>query len=116
MWSCIKTHWDIYPKISQVDCGLIICYTMIYRLFVGSNNKTHKVEYVKADKIVASKVAGFTTYKSKGYWQGKAENSYIIELANVKNKDVLTIAELLRIGLKQQAVGVVKYNSKMRFI
>lgn len=89
---------------------------MIYRLYVGANNKTHKVEYGKANKIVSRYFTGFTSYKSVGYWQGKKENNYIIEVANVKSGVVDNVAKVLRSELKQLAVGVVKYNSKMKFI
>lgn len=89
---------------------------MYYRLYVGANNKTGSVEYKKARAVVSSFVDGFTAYKSVGYWQGKPENSYIIELANVKSGVVTSISKELKRVLKQQAVGIVKLNSNMKFI
>jgi D-alanine-D-alanine ligase-like ATP-grasp enzyme len=88
---------------------------MIYKLYVGSNNKTKKLESTKAINITSKRFQGFTTYQAKGYWQGKAEKTLIIEIESKQKKEVLALAKELTKKLKQDAVGITA-TGKMQFI
>lgn len=88
---------------------------MIYKFYIGSNNKTKKLEEKKAVRITGESFAGFTAYKGIGYWQGKAEKCLMIEIESKQKKEVLKLAKRLIKDLKQQAVGLA-ITGQMQFI
>jgi hypothetical protein len=81
----------------------------MFRFFIGSDNSTGKIdaEYLKLiETLLASQVDGFTLYRATGSWQGTKEDSAIVEIAGIKQKEALKIAAKLKAELKQQAIGV----------
>lgn len=88
---------------------------MLYRLYIGSNNKTKRLEELKAVKIVSQQFQGFTAYKGLGYWQGKKEKCLILEIESRSRKDIIGLAKKLAKGLQQEAVGLSMVG-KMSFI
>jgi len=88
---------------------------MIYKLYIGSNNITKKLEDKKAIKITGQQFEGFTAYQGVGYWQGKAEKCLMIEIESIGQKKVLQLAKKLTKELKQQAIGLAEIG-KMQFI
>jgi hypothetical protein len=88
---------------------------MLFRLYIGSNNTTKKLESQKAVRLISKTFQGFTISKGSGYWQGKLEKNLIVEIETQKEKEVKKLGRLLCIKLKQQAVGVAKIG-KMSFI
>ena len=88
---------------------------MLFRLYIGSNNETHKLEAKKAVSIVASKFEGLTVIPSTGYWKGQPEKSMVIEVETQDKAKVLEVAGILRIELKQQAIGLSE-SQGMQFI
>jgi tRNA(Glu) U13 pseudouridine synthase TruD len=88
---------------------------MLYRYYIGANNKTKKVETKKAVGIISKKFEGFTVSKSLGYWQGKAEKSIIVEIETNNKKQIMATALELCKALKQQAVGLATVG-KMGFV
>ena len=61
-------------------------------------------------------IDGFTIYKVKGYWQGKAEISFKIEIATDDDSNIDKIAEILRDTYNQDAVMVTDNNNNVKFI
>lgn len=88
---------------------------MLYRFYIGSNNKTKQLEKQKIETIVSAYFDGFTAYQGTGFWQGTREKSYIIEIEANKPKVIRELAEKLKIKLKQQAIGLAKVG-KLQFI
>ena len=88
---------------------------MLYKLYIGSNNKTKKLEMAKAVKVASGQFEGFTAYKGLGYWQGKKEKCLILEIESKSKKQVISLAKELSKKLKQEAVGLAVIG-KMSFI
>ena len=88
---------------------------MLYKLYIGSNNKTKKLEEKKAIGIVSKSFKGFTSYKGLGFWEGKGEKSLIIEIETKKQVSVIKLAKKLARELKQDAIGLARIG-KMEFI
>lgn len=60
---------------------------------------------------------GFTIYRVDGYWQGKAEVSFKIELALDKDfSNVYNVATELRDMFNQDSVMVTDSNNKVIFV
>ena len=88
---------------------------MLFRLYIGSNNTTGKLETKRAIGIVSRSFDGFTVSSGSGYWQGKAEKSLIVEIETDKAELLNDTARNLCRELQQQAVGVAKIG-RMEFI
>lgn len=88
----------------------------MYRLMIGSNNTTKIVETKKVLKVVGKYTLGFTTYNTKGYWQGKPEKSMIVEIADIRPMQVRKLAKELCHTLRQDAVGLQRIEGATRFI
>jgi len=88
---------------------------MLYKMFIGANNKTKRVETKKAIAFISKSFQGLTAYNSLGYWKGKAEKSLIIEIETTETKKLLKVVKDLTKVLKQQAIGLAKIG-KMEFI
>ena len=88
---------------------------MLYKYYIGHNNKTKKVEEKKALKIISKQFDGFTAFKGLGYWQGKAEKTLIIEIETNNKKAILITAKKIARELKQETIGLATIG-KMNFI
>jgi len=55
---------------------------VLYRFFIGHNNKTKKCEYQKAIRTLnENKIKGFSLIKNvSGFWEMGHEKSFIIEI------------------------------------
>ena len=84
---------------------------MLFKLYIGSNNKTGKLEKEKAVKLASVYFQGFTAYKGIGYWEGKKENSLIIEIETNEWGKVEKLASDLKKELKQDAIGLARIGS-----
>jgi hypothetical protein len=73
-------------------------------MFIGENNKTHKVERELIIKTLAKYHEGFTIQPAIGYWQGHAENSVTVTIADEESAIMDTIKKLKYI-LKQDAIA-----------
>lgn len=77
---------------------------MIYtKIYVGSNNVTNVLEIEKIHDILDG-LQGYTMTIAKGYWQGKLEDTAIIEIYGDYNLGI--ISDLKRI-LQQGSIMVV---------
>lgn len=88
---------------------------MLYKYYIGANNKTKKVEESKAIGIVSKFFKGFTVAKTVGYWQGEKENSIIIEVETEELEKVMLAGQQLCWQLNQQSVGIAQIG-KMEFV
>ena len=88
---------------------------MLYRLYIGSNNKTKKLEDKKAFKIISEQFEGYTAFKGLGYWNGTPEKTLIVEIEAEKKNAILELAQKLAEGLHQDAIGLASIG-KMQFI
>ena len=89
---------------------------MTYRLYIGSNNRTGKVEDKKAIGIIAKQFEGFTVLPmGLGYWQGKQEATLQVEIETADKKKLIGTVKTLLKALKQDAIGVLAIG-KMDFI
>ena len=88
---------------------------MLFRLYIGSNNKTHRLESKKAIAVVSKRFEGFTVSTGSGYWQGKPEKTLLVNIETSRQAKVFSLSRELCRELNQQAVGVAKIG-KMAFI
>jgi hypothetical protein len=78
------------------------------RLYIGSPNSTHRlsVRYVKKIRSWATSVRlqGYTVYRATGYWEGKGEETAVIEVMGhrITKRNV----QALRATLRQQAIVI----------
>lgn len=88
---------------------------MLYKIYVGSNNETKKLEAQKAIQIASTYFEGFTCQNANGFWKGTAEKTLIIEIETQNKKKVIELAEELKEALYQEAIAVAKIG-KMQFV
>ena len=74
------------------------------RLFVGSNNHTHKVERDLLVKTLEKYHTGFTIQPALGYWEGAREESVTVLISDDKESILNTINKLKQV-LKQDAIA-----------
>lgn len=89
---------------------------MIFKLYIGSNNRTKKLESKKAIKTVSLYFDGFSVSQILGYWQGQAEKTLLIEIETIEKTKIIDLSKKLARELQQQAIGVVETSQKMEFI
>ena len=88
---------------------------MLYKIYVGSNNTTKKLEAKKAIAIASKYFEGFTCQNANGFWRGLSEKTLIIEIETANKKKVIELAEELKVSLYQEAIAVAKIG-KMQFV
>jgi hypothetical protein len=83
------------------------------RLYIGCNNKTGRLELDKIKRITSARHQGFTLWRATGYWQGKAEPTAVLTVADNAKKIHQLIAHL-KIELEQDAIAY-EVAPEMRF-
>lgn len=73
-------------------------------LFIGSNNKTGKVDRDLLENTLSKYHQGFTIQPSVGYWLGTREQSVIVTLSDDYSTILDTIRKLKQV-LKQDAIA-----------
>jgi len=94
---------------------MITSKNMLYKIYVGSNNETKKLEDKKAISIASKYFEGFTCQNANGFWKGLSEKTLIIEIETDDKKKVIELAEELKEALYQEAIAVAKIG-KMQFV
>jgi hypothetical protein len=89
---------------------------MIFKLYIGSNNETKKLEKKRAVELASTYFDGFGVSQILGFWKGKAEKTLLIEIETIEKSKVLALAKTLARELQQQAIGVVETPEKMQFL
>jgi hypothetical protein len=73
-------------------------------LFIGANNKTHKVDRELIIQTLAKYHEGFTIQPAIGYWMGSQEPSVTVIISDNFDAIIKTIKELKYV-LKQDAIA-----------
>lgn len=75
------------------------------KAFIGSDNKTKKLEVDKIISIVNANHKAFTLdYPVIGYWRGEAEETAVLYLSDERQKVMNTLNELKEV-LDQEAIA-----------
>jgi hypothetical protein len=79
---------------------------MLYRIYTENTKRQHVIR-----DAVSKRYPGFTLIKGVGYWQGKREQSLIIEIITPRpdDKTILKLAGDIKRLNRQESVLVVKY-------
>ena len=88
---------------------------MLFRLYIGSNNETHKLETSKAKGVINRFFEGYTIAKTDGIWKGTIEKSMTVDIETGSPELITTAVKELCKELQQQAIGVAKIG-QMDFI
>ncbi len=83
---------------------------MTYKLYIGANNKSKKLEKEKAIKVVSSFFTGFTITTGTGYWKLEPEKSMFIEIETPEKKKIIDLILELKEVLKQDSIGYSELN------
>ena len=78
--------------------------TKTLELFIGSNNKTGKVDRELLEATLAKYHEGYTIQPSVGYWHGTREQSVIVTISDDFSTIINTIQRLKQV-LKQEAIA-----------
>ena len=76
----------------------------LYRLYIGSNNETGKLEQAKIQEIASRHFDGWTLYNALGAWKGQLEHSAILEIATEHSDEIVSLANELKEKLSQQSI------------
>lgn len=75
------------------------------KAFIGSNNKTKKLEVDKIISTVNANHEAFTLdYPVIGYWRGEAEQTAVLYISDERSKVMNTLNELKEV-LDQEAIA-----------
>jgi CRISPR/Cas system-associated exonuclease Cas4 (RecB family) len=78
---------------------------MLNKLYIGSNNQTHKLEIDKIKKTLNLYFEGATIYEAKGFWKGNEEKTAIVEIETEENEKIKELIDELKKTLRQEAIG-----------
>ena len=87
---------------------------MTYKLYIGSNNTTGKIELDLIEQKLNEVFDGYTIEHATGYWKGVKENNVLITVASDEST-VINVIKRLKKYLKQDAIAYHKVD-EMRFI
>ncbi len=81
---------------------------MIFKIYTEDKNEQGIVN------LTSNVFSGFTLYKTKGYWQGQAENSIVIEVVSTEQdrEKVVSLAKDIKELNKQESVLVNSYQEE----
>jgi hypothetical protein len=85
-----------------------------FELFIGSDNRTHKVERAKLLQVLDANHEGYTVVPSTGYYKGEREESVVVTIADDEQAVLSTIGKLKQ-ALKQDSIAY-RQAPVMRFI
>ena len=86
---------------------------MLFRILTEDINE---LKTAKTIELVSKFFNGFTLIKGIGYWQGKPENCLIFEIQTDNKKDVLWLANQIKLQNNQESVLVQEIKSTAKFI
>lgn len=75
------------------------------QLFIGANNKTHKVERELLIATLGKYHEGFTVQPAVGYWMGAREESVTVIISDEHDAIIATVQRLKQV-LNQDAIAV----------
>ena len=74
-----------------------------FKLYIGSNNTTKRVEQGKIERVLNKYFMGYTVEKCIGYWQGTRENSVSVLVDT--DEQIEPVIDELKVVLKQDAIA-----------
>ena len=86
-----------------------------FKLFVGSNNDTKKLESEKIKNITHKHFIAFTILKGVGCYKDIKEKTAIIEIITEHEKKVFQLANELKSKLKQESILIQELKVKNTF-
>jgi hypothetical protein len=90
-----------------------------YDIYIGSNNKTRRIEEDYKQKIVdwarSAFPDGYTITRCEGYYSGLAEDSIVLTILSDGNFDLNSVAKLKK-ALEQDAILIAKYKIEMEVV
>lgn len=83
----------------------------VYRLFVGLLTKEgQRIDPGAVEYSIRSRIRGGTIYKTLGFWEGRSENSLVLEIVSdgtqKKAREILDLAETLKRIFSQETVWI----------
>jgi hypothetical protein len=79
-----------------------------YKLYIGSDNKTGRVNMKRLTAVLDKYFPGYTIIKASGRWESVNEQSVIVEITTDNYKLIMeSIRDLLK-QLDQRAIGLGK--------
>ncbi|MDD4290607.1 MAG: hypothetical protein PHH83_05070 [Patescibacteria group bacterium] len=86
--------------------------------YIGSNNKTHRLELEKALEILAEFYEGMSVSELIGYWKGNQEKTALISIVceTVNFTEIKAVCKKLNTALEQDAIMVEVLDSNTLFI
>jgi len=82
----------------------------MYNIYIGSNNKTKRLELGKIKSITGLYFDGFTLIPCTGYYKGNQESSVIVQIQTTKRTLINSLINNLKIQLKQESIGLQQTN------
>lgn len=77
-----------------------------YKLFIGSNNRSGKLEINKISNIITKYFDGFTQQLVTGSWKGVKEKTLIVMITTNSSSKITKLIEDLKTELEQEAIGL----------
>lgn len=74
------------------------------KFYIGADNVTGKVALVDIVQEMNKHFEGYTIFETRGMWQGKGENSVVIEVITEDIQQVFAIRDILKERLEQQSI------------
>jgi hypothetical protein len=78
----------------------------LYKIYIGANNETKKLEKRKIEDILNRDFEGYTLQEVTGYWQGTKEKTALVSLAVDNDTDITPTITRIKKELFQDAVMV----------
>lgn len=77
-----------------------------YRLYIGANNESKRLNIHRIKEIIQSYFPGYTVFKGTGYYKGEEEDTAIVEICTNKRGRIYRLMEELKRKLDQEEIGV----------
>ena len=84
-----------------------------YKLYIGANNSTGKVDNGIIERILNKFYDGYTIEHATGYWKGTREPSVLVTISS--ENDIVPVIYKLKKDLKQDAIAY-QVVEELRFI
>ena len=100
----------------KLEWGLNKMKQKLFRIFVGSNNETKKLDRKAIEKTTSIYFDGFTLLQSVGFWKSEKEKTAIVEVLTDDAEKIKTLCNRLKLDLNQQSILMQEFSPKTAFI
>jgi hypothetical protein len=87
-----------------------------FRIFIGSDNQTGKLEKDRIKSLVNREFDGYTFLDAVGIWKGKEENTAIVEIVTEDKDKIDFLVRNLKADLNQEAILLQTLLTNSEFI